>query len=156
MGAGAEWMFIKPGGPQKGPNWLLAEDITFTGPGFIRSMENPAAAGDPDHYSKRMFIGTEIDGGGVHINSGIINQAFYLAVAGGTNRTSGISVQGVGTGNITRMLRIFYRAFVFFLSPFSQFSDARAATLLAASDLYGPNSNERAQLLQAWNAVGVQ
>jgi Zn-dependent metalloprotease len=156
MGAGAEFFQIKPGqGPQKGPNWILGEDVTFIFPGFIRSMENPAAAGDPDHYSLRMFIGTPIDGGGVHINSGIINHAFFLAVQGGTNRVSGIAVPGIGRANIERMLRIFYRAFVFFLGPFSQFSDARAATLQAATELYGPNSNERAQLQLAWTAVGV-
>ena len=34
----------------------------------------------------------------MHINSGIANQAFYLAIEGGTNRTSGLSVQGVGGG----------------------------------------------------------
>jgi Zn-dependent metalloprotease len=36
------------------------------------------------------------------------------------------------------------------------FSDARAATLQAATDLFGAASNERAQLVQAWTAVGVQ
>ena len=34
-------------------------------------------------------------------------------------------------------------------------SDARAATLHAATDLYGATSNERTQVLAAWNAVGV-
>ena len=41
------------------------------------------------------FTGTT-DNGGVHINSGIPNHVFYLAVEGGTNRMSGITVQGVG------------------------------------------------------------
>jgi len=53
------------------------------------------------------------------------------------------------------MERIFYRAFVFMLTPNAHFIDARVATLQAASDLYGANSNERAQLLQAWTAVGI-
>jgi Zn-dependent metalloprotease len=157
MGTGVEFFHLTPGkGPQKGPNWLLGEDITRIGPGYIRSMQSPNTFwGDPDHYSLRRYIGTPIDNGGVHVNSGIINHAFYLAVAGGTNRVSGITVQGVGTANIQRMLRIFYRGFAFALGPSSQFSDARAATLQAATDLYGANSNERAQLQQAWNAVGV-
>ena len=59
-------------------------------------MDNPALFGDPDHYSKRSAVGTSNDNGGVHTNSGIANQAFYLAIEGGTNRTSGIAVQGVG------------------------------------------------------------
>ena len=41
------------------------------------------------------YVGPE-DNGGVHINSGISNHAFYLAIEGGTNRTSGLPVQGVG------------------------------------------------------------
>jgi thermolysin len=53
------------------------------------------------------------------------------------------------------MERIFYRAFVYFLTPDSSFSDARAATLAAAAELYGPSSNEAVQLQQAWTAVGV-
>jgi Zn-dependent metalloprotease len=53
------------------------------------------------------------------------------------------------------MERIFYRAFVFGLGPASQFSDARAETLAAAAELFGANSDERAQLALAWTAVGV-
>ena len=155
MGASAEFFLVRPEGPQAGPNFLMGEDITFAGPGFIRSMQNPIAGGDPDHYSLRMFIGTDTDSGGVHVNSTIVSHAYYLAVAGGRNRVSGLTVQGVGVSNIDRMERIFYRAFVFMLGPLSQFSDARAATLQAASELFGAGSNERAQLLQAWNAVGV-
>ena len=76
-------------------------------------MVNPVAFGDPDHYSIR-FTGTD-DNGGVHINSGIPNHAFYLAVAGGTNRVSGLSVTGVGIANIEQMEKVFYRAFVFLM-----------------------------------------
>jgi Zn-dependent metalloprotease len=57
--------------------------------------------------------------------------------------------------NIERMEKIFYRAWVFLLNPNSKFSDARAATLQAATDLYGAGSNERAQVAAAWSAVGV-
>ena len=84
-----------------------------------------------------------------------MNHAFYLAVAGGTNRVSGINVQGIGVANMQQMERIFYRAFVFMLGPLSNFSNARAATLQAATELFGPASNQRAQLQAAWTAVGV-
>lgn len=80
---------------------------------------------------------------------------FYLAVADGTNRLSGIAVAGIGVAHIERMNRIFYRAFSYFMGPFSKFSNARAATLQAAAESYGAASNERAQLQQAWTAVGV-
>jgi bacillolysin len=142
-------------GPQQGPNFLLAEDITRGGAGFIRSMANPVASGYPDHYSLRQHVGTPFDNGGVHVNSTIVSHAFYLAVVGGTHRVSRVAVQGIGLANMDRMERVFYRAFVFLLGPLSQFRDARAATLQAAADLYGPGSLERAQLQQAWNAVGV-
>jgi bacillolysin len=148
--------FYQPGGT--GPlraDWLIAEDVTRVFPGFIRSMNNPIAGGQPDHYSLRDFIGEEIDNGGVHFNSGIVNHAFYLAVAGGVNRVSRIPVNGVGLSNIGRMEQIFYRAFVFYLGPNARFSDARAATLQAATDLFGAASNDRAQVAQAWTAVGV-
>jgi Zn-dependent metalloprotease len=154
MGISAEFFHLKPGqGPQRGPNFLMGEDVTKCCGGFIRSAQNPASVGDPDHYSVR-YRGSA-DEGGVHINSTIITHAFYLAIAGGTNRVSGINVTGIGVANIERMERIFYRGFVFGLVPISQFRDARVATLQAATDLYGAGSNERAQLERAWTAVGV-
>ena len=90
-------------------------------------MSNPGALGEPDHYSRR-FTGTE-DKGGIHINCGIPNQAFYLAIEGGTNRTSNLSVQGVGAANRQQIERVFYRAFVFMLPSNATFSTARAATI---------------------------
>jgi len=153
MGASIE--FFYDGKMSKPADWLIAEDITLSPPGYIRSLNNPSAIGDPDHYSLRKFLGTTSDDGGVHYNMTIATHAFYLAVAGGRNRISGITVTGVGLSNIERMEKIFYRAWVFLLTPNARFTDARAATLQAASDLYGAGSNERAQVLAAWNAVGV-
>jgi bacillolysin len=156
MAIGAEYFLFRPGqGPQRGPNFLVGEDVTRVPPGYIRSAQSPADAGYPDHYSLRQYIGTPTDNGGVHVNATIVTHAFYLATVGGRNRVSGITVQGVGLTNIERMERIFYRAFVFLTGSRAQFSDARAATLQAATDLFGSGSNERAQLLQAWSAVGV-
>src|SRR5262249_6913880 len=153
MGTSIEFFFEKGKPPQKGPNFVMGEDVTVAAPGYIRSLQNPIANGNPDHYSLR-YTGTG-DFGGVHINSTIVSHAFYLAVAGGTNRVSGITVTGIGTTNMDRMERIFYRAFAFMLTSQAQFIDARIATLQAASDLYGAGSNERAQLQQAWTAVGI-
>ncbi|RPH58788.1 MAG: peptidase M4 family protein [Acidobacteria bacterium] len=155
MAASIEFFYQPVGTGPLRADWLIAEDVTRVFPGFIRSMNNPIAGGQPDHYSLRDFIGEEIDNGGVHFNSGIVNHAFYLAVAGGVNRVSRIPVNGVGLSNIGRMEQIFYRAFVFYLGPNARFSDARAATLQAATDLYGAGSNDRAQVAQAWTAVGV-
>ena len=115
-------------------------------------MQNPGSFGDPDHYSAR-FTGTA-DNGGVHINSGIANHAFYLAIEGGTHRLGG-RVTGVGAANREQIERVFYRAFTAFLGPSSNFAAARAATLQAARELYPTNPAVEAAMTQAWNAVGV-
>ena len=151
MGTAIEHFFQQPGGTSGSPDYLMAEDVVT--PGGIRSMENPRAYGDPDHYSIR-FLGS-VDNGGVHINSGIPNQAYYLAVEGGTNRTSGLSVQGVGRANREQMEKVFYRAFTQMLPSNATFSTARAATIQAAIDLYGGNSAALRAVTEAWTAVGV-
>lgn len=131
-------------------DYLAAEDV-FT-PGGIRSLQNPQAFGDPDHYSIR-YTGPG-DNGGVHINSGIPNHAFYLAIEGGRHRLGG-TVQGVGAANREQIERVFYRAFTAFLVPSSTFSQARAATVQAARELYQAGSVPETAVIQAWNAVGV-
>jgi thermolysin len=116
-------------------------------------MADPQAFGDPDHYSRR-FTGFD-DNGSVHINSGIPNHVFYLAIEGGTNRTSGLGVQGVGGNNREQIERVFYRAFTQMLPANATFATARAATIQAARDLFGSNSNAERAVTQAWTAVGV-
>jgi bacillolysin len=155
MGASMEFYYQPVGSGRDQAEWLIAEDVYVASPGYLRSLINPSAKGHPDHYSLRRFIGTSTDDGGVHFNATIATHAFYLAVAGGTNRVSGINVPGVGLASIERMERIFYRAFTLLMGPSSRFSDARRATLQAATDLYGSGSNDRAQVELAWTAVGV-
>ena len=152
MGTSIEFFFQPPGNGDMKADYLLGEDVVK--PGGLRSMENPGAFGDPDHYSKR-FLGSA-DNGGVHTNSGIANQAFYLAIEGGTNRTSGRTVQGVGAANREQIEKTFYRAFTQLLPANATFSLARAATIQAAQDLYGGGSNAQRAVTDAWTAVGVQ
>jgi thermolysin len=116
-------------------------------------MSTPSRFGDPDHYSRR-YTGTE-DNGGVHINCSIPSHAFYLAIEGGRNATSGLNVTGVGGANREQIERIFYRAFTSMLPARATFSTARAATIQTARDLYGPSSAAEAAVTQAWTAVGV-
>jgi thermolysin len=151
MATSIEFAFQPAGSGDLNADYLIGEDVIR--PGGIRSMENPAIFGDPDHYSLR-FLGAG-DNGGVHINSGIVNQAFYLAVEGGTNRTSGLAVQGVGGGSRDQVEKVFYRAFTQMLPSNATFSMARAATIQAAHDLFGANSNAERAVTQAWTAVGV-
>jgi thermolysin len=152
IGVSVEFFFQQTGSGNLRADYLMAEDAVK--PSGIRSLSNPAQFGHPDHYSRR-FLGAE-DNGGVHINSGISNHAFYLAIEGGTNRTSGLTVQGVGTANREQIEKVFYRAFTQMLPADATFSVARAATIQSARDLYGANSAVEAAITQAWTAVGVQ
>lgn len=157
MGTSVEF-FYQPAGSGLGhADYLLGEDIARARTSWARdgsrSMADPRLFGDPDHYSRR-YIGPE-DGGGVHWNSGIANHAFYLAIEGGTNRTSGRTVQGVGAANREQIEKVFFRAFVQLLPSNATFKTARAATIQAARDLYGAGSPAERAVTQAWTAVGV-
>jgi len=155
MGTAVEFYYQAAGGGPGQGDFLIGEDSIrslFGGLNGIRSMITPVAFGDPDHYSVR-FTGTG-DNGGVHINSGIPNHVFALAIVGGTNRVSGQTVTGVGLANIEQIEKVFYRAFTLLMPANSTFATARAATIQAARDLYptGPVVNA---VTQAWTAVGV-
>jgi Zn-dependent metalloprotease len=152
MATGAEFYFQQPGSGDLRADYLAGEDVVR--PGGLRSLQNPASFGDPDHYSIR-FTGSE-DNGGVHINSSIPNHAFYLAVEGGTNRVSGLSVQGVGAANREQIEKVFYRAFTLLLPPNANFRTARAATIQSARELYQAGSAAERAVTQAWSAVGVE
>jgi len=156
IGTSIEFFYQPVGsGPLKA-DYLMGEDVIT--PGGIRSMANPQAFGQPDHYSRRFIASpptAQNDYGGVHINSGIGNQAFYLAIEGGTNRTSGLIVQGVGATNRDQIEKTMYRAFTQMLPSTATYSQARAATIQAATDLYGANSAAVRAMTQAWAAVGV-
>jgi thermolysin len=121
----------------------------------IRSASNPRQFGQPDDY-QFLFTGFE-DDGGVHINSGISNRAFYLAIEGGVGGygPAPIVVEGVGAANRAQIERVFYRGFTTYLTPNATFTQARQATLQAAADLYGESSPTARAVRQAWTAVGV-
>jgi thermolysin len=147
MGTGSEFYHQ----PSKA-DYVIGEDVIT--PGGLRSMQSPSAYGDPDHYSIR-FTGGE-DNGGVHTNSGIPNHVFYLAIEGGRNRVSGISVTGVGAANRDQIEKVAYRAFTQMLPASADFATARAAMIQAARDLFGASSAAATAVTQAWDAVGVQ
>ncbi|MBX7187734.1 MAG: M4 family metallopeptidase [Vicinamibacteria bacterium] len=156
MGTGVEFFFQPAGNGTMQADYLNGEDIVTGTTAFplngIRSMQSPTLFGDPDHYSIR-YTGTQ-DNGGVHINSGIANNAFYLAIEGGTHRL-GARVTGVGAANREQIERVFYRAFTSFLVASSNFAAARIATIQAARELYPANPAVEAAVTQAWTAVGV-
>lgn len=158
MAAAVEFAFEPAGRGRQRADWTVGEDLFIDFGRFFRTFIDPLSLGDPDHYSVRCDAECpeSFDNGGVHINSSIANHAFYLMVAGGTNRTSGMSVQGVGLDQMERIESIFYRSFFFYLVPSSDFSDAREATVRAARELYGAGSLEESTVRHGWTAVGVE
>ena len=152
IGASVEFYYQQAGSGYLKADYLVGEDLTAPS-GAFRSMADPQAYDDPDHYSRR-YTGSA-DNGGVHSNSGIANHAFYLAIEGGVNRTSSLAVQGVGAANREKIEKAFYRGFTQLLPANATFAMARVATLQAARDLYGAGSDVERAIEQAWTAVGV-
>ena len=140
------------GGVVSGDTWKIGEDAYTPGTAgdALRRMDNPNAVGDPDHYSLR-YTGSA-DNGGVHTNSSIVNHAYYLMAAGGTNRVSGVTVASVGT---SAMEKIWYRALTTYFTSSTNFAAARTATINASNDLYGAGSAQSNTVTNGWCAVGV-
>lgn len=117
----------------------------------LRSMKEPGTAfeGDRQPGSMRDYVDLPDDNnprndhGGVHINSGIPNKAFYLAAT----RLGEYTWQHAGP--------IWYDALVNSLRPNSQFKDAAEATIASAAKLYGVGQDAEKAVRAAWEEVGV-
>jgi Zn-dependent metalloprotease len=132
-------------------DWLIGEDVVLTGTGYLRSMSNPSDGSQPGHmddYVNRPNTDAG-DHGGVHTNSGIPNRAAYLIAEGLTAESLGTSIGRAKMGSI------YYRALTTYLLSYSQFLDARLATIQSAEDLYGAGSTEVQAVIDAWDEVGV-
>ncbi len=117
----------------------------------IRSMKAPGTAyddpvlgKDPQPAHMRDYVETWDDNGGVHINSGIPNRAFYEAAT----RIGGYAWERAG--------KIWYEALCDRLRGDSGFRDAVSATLSVAGERYGPASAEAAAVRDGWAAVGLE
>ncbi|GAA4352157.1 hypothetical protein GCM10023185_11550 [Hymenobacter saemangeumensis] len=134
--------------------WLIGEDIDRVRPS-LRSMSNPNAEGQPDTYLGTSWYTGTGDNGGVHYNSGVLNFWFYLLSVGGSGSNDFGTSYNVSGITIQKAARIAYRAESVYLTPSSNYSAARTATLQAAADLYGFGSPEMTSVAQAWRAVGL-
>lgn len=135
----------------------LPDDVwELRGPaGPIRDFRNPRRVhGLPNHYRDYRFLRADIDQGGVHINSSIMNQAFYLLAVGGRHPEAhtGPTVSGIG---IAKAIEIFGRAGFNILTPNSSFTDARQAFAYVAEILHGERSPEWVATHTAMDAVGI-
>jgi Zn-dependent metalloprotease len=135
-------------------DWLIGADV-FT-PAFagdaLRSLKAPGTAYDnadmgkdpqPDHISRYVQLpDTERgDHGGVHINSGIPNKAFYM------------TAMGIGGHAWEAPGHIWYESLKASnkLTQFQEFADT---TYAKAGQLYG--SVEQRAVLSAWREVGIR
>lgn len=127
-------------------DWQIGEDVmqpnTHT---CLRDMANPnngvsqsSPFWQPNHVNQQYF-GNQ-DNGGVHINSGITNRAYYLFA---TNAA-------VGTAKAEQ---VYYKALRDYLTKSSKFVDCRIAVLQAANELYGSAVANAAA--SAFDQVGI-
>lgn len=108
-------------------DWLLGAEIGVS----FRSMSNPNLYACPDTYGGEMWI----DGADVHTNSGVQNHWYYLLTEGGagTNDVGDVySVTGLGIDDASA---IAFRNLTVYLTPSSNYADARFYSIKAAEDL---------------------
>jgi len=139
-------------------DYLIGEELYPAGSGqALRYMYQP----NKDGASSDCFypaVGL-ID---VHYSSGVANHFFFLLAEGTTagvpSKTcvSGNKKTATGTGTLTgigrdKAAKIWYRALTVYMTSTTNFAGARAATISAATDLYG--ATEIAAVKAAWTAV---
>ncbi|GAA2039453.1 M4 family metallopeptidase [Agromyces tropicus] len=133
--------------------WLIGEGVftPLVEGRALRSMLDPGSAYDddvlgrdpqPGHY--RDYVRTDLDNGGVHLNSGIPNRAFALAAVD----LGGFAWEHVG--------HVWYDTLTDgVLGPDDGFAVFSAATLAAARSRFGIASREAAAVAAGWRAVGI-
>ena len=134
-------------------DWLIGEGIM--GPELpgeaLRSLKAPGTAfkfdnqpADMAHYVNLPDDGDpRHDNGGVHINSGIPNHAFYLAAT------------GIGGNAWEKAGAIWYTTLTTRLNENSDFQAAADATVAVSGELYGAGGTEQQAVRAAWVRVGI-
>lgn len=133
-------------------NWLIGEGILGDGinGAALRSMKAPGSAYsdpilgvDPQPFHMDNYVNTSSDNGGVHINSGIPNHAFYLLA----QYLGGFAWEKAG--------KIWHEALQRIQNPMATFADWADITVDVARDAYGANSLEMMYTRRAWKLVGI-
>ncbi|GGN57466.1 hypothetical protein GCM10011579_019760 [Streptomyces albiflavescens] len=134
-------------------DWLLGSGLLASGINglALRSMKDPGAAyndrilgEDPQPAHMDNYVHTSRDKGGVHINNGIPNRAFYLVA----ERLGGKAWERAG--------RIWWDALTGDgMRRGLLFADWAHLTAESARTRYGRHSIEHEAVLAAWNDVGV-
>lgn len=136
-------------------DWLVGEGLFTSNVSGValRSMKEPGTAYDdpvigkdpqPGHMRDYQKLPFAYDNGGVHINSGIPNRAFYLAA---TN---------IGGNAWEKAGQIWYIALRDRLRHNSDFKDAARLTVQVAGERYGDASAEQQAVRGGWAEVGIE
>ncbi|QRO01723.1 M4 family metallopeptidase [Archangium violaceum] len=137
-----------------GANWTMGEDLSDSP---MRYMYKPSKDGvSVDAWYPGL---ASID---VHFSSGPMNRAFYFLSQGAKKKTdtpddyaSDFLPAGMtGIGN-DKAAAIWYRAITVYLYPSANYNMARTASLEAAADLFGSQSNEYRAVQNAFAAINV-
>jgi Zn-dependent metalloprotease len=132
--------------------WIIGQGLftqSVRGVG-LRSLKAPGTAYDdpvlgrdpqPAHMRDYKYIAD--DHGGVHINSGISNHAFYVTAV----ELGGYAWEKAG--------KIWYTALCDRLSATSDFQTAAFFTYQTAGELYGAGSLEQGAVKRGWAEVGI-
>src|SRR5256712_3020429 len=133
-------------------DWLIGADLLAKGVNgvAIRSMKAPGTAYDDPRLGKdpqpahmKDYFKGSADNGGVHINSGLPNHAFYLAAT------------TLGGNAWDRAGKIWYDTLTNMIGPNTTFKQAANATIRSAANLFGGGSKEQKAVTSAWKQVGV-
>ena len=138
------------------PEWSIGEERND---GTVRFLNTPnvdvhppgIAAGSPDTYFGDFWTNNSS-----HIDGGVIRFWYFLLSEGGSGTNDNgtwYNVQGIGRANAAAVLYNAISTGGFGASP--SYFTARAATLQAATNIFGVCSNQRRQVGNAWRAVGV-
>jgi Zn-dependent metalloprotease len=140
------------GQPARDADWIIGKGL-FTsnvmGVG-IRSMKAPGMAyddpvlgKDPQPATMQDYVNTNMDSGGVHINSGIPNHAFYLTAV------------EIGGDAWVKAGKIWFVTLRDKIKPNSNFQDAANLTYATAGELFGVNGLEQQAVRKGWAGVGI-
>ncbi len=138
--------------------FAISRALSTTNSGATDRDEEPTVLWD---YTGLVFVDAEfvlwLPGpgyGGEHWNSTILSHAFYLAIEGGANRTTGLTVEGVGDAGRGDVERIFFRALTELMPAAAALPLAADAIRQAAADLDAGGAAQRA-IEQALVSVGL-
>jgi Zn-dependent metalloprotease len=136
----------------KEADWLIGQGLLSPNVNGValRSMaapgtayDDPVLGKDPQPAHMKDFVSTTQDSGGVHINSGIPNHAFY------------VTAQEIGGFAWNKAGLIWYKTLTDKLGERSTFQDAANLTFQVAGELFGAGSLEQLAVKKGWSEVGL-